>query len=251
MNDAVVLHTADLCVGYKNMPVLSELNLKAERGKLLTLIGPNGSGKSTVLKSIAKQLAPLAGTVYLEGAALETLSYSDTAKKAAVVLTKKPHAELMTCFEVAAAGRYPYTGRFGMLTKKDKQIVLEAMRLVDAADLADRQFRKLSDGQKQKILLARALCQEPEILILDEPTSFLDLRHKIDILNVLKETAEKKNLAVVMSLHDLDLARQYSDTVMCVRGEHISHIGTAEEIFRQEIICELFELTRQEYEKYV
>ena len=178
--------TADnLTVGYRGKPILSDISMNIRRGSIVTLIGPNGAGKSTILKSIIRELSPLGGSVFLDGTALEDYSDPDFAKKTAVVMTGRPDPELMTCFDVAAAGRYPYTGRFGILSGEDKKKVRDALSMVQCEDLADILFRNTSDGQKQRVLLARAICQEPELLVLDEPTSFLDIRHKLELLDIL------------------------------------------------------------------
>ena len=199
--------TADnLTVGYRGKPILSDISMNIRRGSIVTLIGPNGAGKSTILKSIIRELSPLGGSVFLDGTALEDYSDPDFAKKTAVVMTGRPDPELMTCFDVAAAGRYPYTGRFGILSKEDKKKVMDALEMVRCESLADVLFQNTSDGQKQRILLARAICQEPELLVLDEPTSFLDIRHKLELLDILKKLVHERNVAVLMSLHELDLA---------------------------------------------
>ena len=175
--------TADnLTVGYRGKPILSDISMNIRRGSIVTLIGPNGAGNPTILKSIIRELSPLGGSVFLT-AQLEDYSDPDFAKKTAVVMTGRPDPELMTCFDVAAAGRYPYTGRFGILSKEDKKKVMDALEMVRCESLADVLFQNTSDGQKQRILLARAICQEPELLVLDEPTSFLDIPAQLELLD--------------------------------------------------------------------
>ena len=146
-------------------------------GQILTLIGPNGAGKSTLLKTLAGQLAPMGGTVLL--AEKDLTAYTGTQRARSWLMA--PHSrrmELTTCFDFVSAGRYPYTGRLGILSAEDRQQVHRALELVGAAQLADRDFNRISDGQRQRILLARALCQQPEVILLDEPTSFLDIKGK-------------------------------------------------------------------------
>ena len=133
----------------------------------------------------------------------------EVSKKLAVVLTERMRPELMTCEDVVSTGRYPYTGTLGILSAEDKEKVKSAMEMVHAWDLKDRDFTAISDGQRQRILLARAICQEPEIIILDEPTSFLDIRHKLELLAILKKMVLEKQMTVIMSLHELDLARRF------------------------------------------
>ncbi len=239
MNE-ITLHTKDLAIGYNGKAVLRDLTFSVRQGDIVTLIGPNGAGKSTLLKSLARQLAPLAGTVYLGGEELSAMSGETLAKNLSILTTERLRAELMTCAEVAATGRYPYTGRLGILSEHDRQVVSETLALVHASELADLPFDRLSDGQRQRVMLARALCQEPEILLLDEPTSFLDLRYKIEFLNTLKALAHDKRLAVVMSLHELDCAERVSDTLLCVRGGTIDRVGRPEDIFHSDYIEELY-----------
>ena len=142
----------------------------------------------------------------------------------AVVLTERMRPELMTCHDIVATGRYPYTGRLGILSREDEEKVEEAMRAVHAESLGSRDFNNISDGQRQRVLLARAICQEPDIIILDEPTSFLDIKHKLDLLSILRDMAKKKQITVIMSLHEIDLAQKISDKIICVKGDTISII---------------------------
>lgn len=229
-----------LSVGYGKETVLEQLTFEMNRGEILTLIGPNGSGKSTLLKSIRRQLSPMAGTVYLEGKDLSEVSSPELAKKMASVFTERLHGELMTCGEVVAYGRYPYTGQFGMLTVEDHRIVREAMELVKAAELRDREFDKISDGQRQRVLLAGAICQEPEILLLDEPTSYLDIKYKLEFLSALQKMTREKNLCVILSLHELELAQRISDRLLCVGENGVEAFGTPDEIFTPGSIGGLF-----------
>ena len=198
--------TEGLTVGYDGQPLIKDIGINIERGQIFTLIGPNGSGKSTILKSITKHLKTIAGTVYIDNKMLDSFSYKELSTKVAVVLTERMKPELMTCYEVVATGRYPYTGRLGILTKEDEDKVIEAMELVKAKEIGDRLFTAISDGQRQRILLARAICQEPDIIVLDEPTSFLDIKHKIGLLNILRDMAKNKGITIIMSLHEIDLA---------------------------------------------
>ena len=180
---------------------------------------------------------------------MEQLRQNEIAKKMAILMTQRVHPELMTCFDVVSTGRYPYTGALGLLSKEDKRIVMDAMALVHSADLADRPFEAISDGQRQRILLARALCQQPQLIVLDEPTSFLDIRYKLELLSVLKRMVRENDLAVLLSLHELDLARRISDTVICVAGERIDRIGTPEDIFTSDYIAQLYHLERGKYDE--
>ena len=177
-----------------------------------------------------------------DGKNLHELSFRELSTKMAVVLTERMKPELMTCHDIVATGRYPYTGRLGMLTREDEEKVEKAMRAVHAEELGGRDFNAISDGQRQRVLLARAICQEPEVIILDEPTSFLDIRHKLELLAILRRMAKEKGITVIMSLHEIDLAQKISDKIICVKGDAISHFGAPETIFREDIIRELYEI---------
>ena len=220
------LQTKDLAVGYQGKALIHDINFGICKGEIVTLIGPNGSGKSTILKSITRQLRLVGGKVFFDDTSLTNISYKELSSRMAVVLTERIRTELMTCHDIVATGRYPYTGRLGILT-------------------AD--FNAISDGQKQRIMLARAICQEPEIIVLDEPTSYLDIRYKLELLDILKRMAKEKGITVLMSLHEIDLAQKCADRIVCVRGEEIMAYGTPEEVFYEETIEKLYDLDNGSY----
>ena len=232
----------NLSVGYNGKPLIHDINIGIEKGEIVTLIGPNGSGKSTILKSITRQLRLIGGSVVLDDKDLHDISYKNLSTRMAVVLTERMKPELMTCHDVVATGRYPYTGRLGILSREDEEKVDAAMEAVHAQELGGRDFNAISDGQRQRVLLARAICQEPEIIILDEPTSFLDVRHKLELLSILRSMAKEKKITVIMSLHEIDLAQKVADKIICVKGETIFHYGKPEEVFREELIRDLYEI---------
>ena len=240
--------TQQLTVGYDGVPLIRDIQIDIEKGEIVTLIGPNGSGKSTILKSITRQLRTLAGTVVIGGEELRRISYKELSTKMAVVLTERMKPELMTCRDIVATGRYPYTGRLGILSAEDEVQVEAAMRAVHALDLSDRDFNAISDGQRQRILLARAICQEPEIIILDEPTSFLDIRHKLQLLSILRAMARQKGITVIMSLHEIDLAQKISDKILCVKGDHVASFGAPDEVFGEDNIRALYAIDQGSYD---
>ena len=244
----IYFQTQKLTVGYNGAPLIRDIDIQINRGEIVTLIGPNGSGKSTILKSITRQLRAIAGTVYIGRRELQDFTQRELAKRMAVVLTERMRPELMTCWDVAASGRYPYTGRLGILDAQDEAKVTAALEAVRALDLADRDFNAISDGQRQRVLLARAICQEPEVIVLDEPTSYLDIRHKLDLLGILRDMARRQGITVIMSLHEIDLAQKISDRIICVKGEFISRGGAPEEVFSELDIRELYELERGAYD---
>ncbi|MCI9305272.1 MAG: ABC transporter ATP-binding protein [Lachnospiraceae bacterium] len=242
-------YTEGLTVGYHGVPLIKNIEIRLKKGEILTLIGPNGAGKTTILKSIIRQLAPIGGVAWLDGEEIEKLSGNAFSKKVSVVLTDRVRPELMTCEDVVATGRYPYTGRFGLLSGKDWDLVWEAMDLVHVGELRERDFTKISDGQKQRVMLARAICQEPDIIVLDEPTSFLDIRYKLEFLSILQRMSRSKNLSVIMSLHELELAGRISDKLLCVKGDKVDRFGTPEEVFTPGYISELYEMTAGSYDE--
>lgn len=248
MSSKMEVSLQQVSVGYGRKPLIRDINIEIEKGEILTLIGPNGAGKSTILKSITRQLQLISGKVLVGRASLQDLKGAELAKKMAVVLTNRSQTELMTCYDVVASGRYPYTGSMGILSPKDRRKVEEALRMVHGEDLAHQDFMEISDGQKQRILLARAFCQEPEIMVLDEPTSYLDLRYKLELLSLLKRMAKENQITVIMSLHEIEFAGKMSDKILCVKGDRIFDYGTPEEIYNEEKIRQLYDIEEESYD---
>ena len=238
-----VIRTEHLDSGYGHKVIVGGAEVAVEPAEIVVLIGPNGAGKSTVLKTIAGQLEPVAGVIYIEEKERSSYALSDIAKKQAVMLTERRPAEKMSCEEVVSLGRYPYTGRLGILSVADKMAVRETMKLVHVSGLTDRSYDQISDGQRQRVLLARAICQEPEIMILDEPTSYLDIRHKLEFLDILRKLARDKKIGVIMSIHELELAHLIADKVICISEDGtVGMTGTPEEVFTDEVISRLYSL---------
>ena len=242
--------TEDLAVGYRGRALIHDINIGIEKGKILTLIGPNGAGKSTILKTITRHLAGIAGTVAIGGKDIKGFSAKEMAGQVAVVLTERIRPELMTCGEVVAMGRYPYTNAMGKMTEADKEATLGALRRVHAVELENQDFSTLSDGQRQRIMLARAICQQPQVIVLDEPTAYLDIRFKIELLDILREMAHEEGTTVVMSLHEIDLAAKLSDYMVCVKGDTIAAFGTPEEILKEGVIESLYGLEKGSYNRF-
>lgn len=238
-----------LTVGYDGNPVVKNVEASIKKGQILTLIGPNGSGKSTILKSITKQLKAISGIISIGGASIEGMSGRDMARQVALLLTERPKPELMTCADVVAVGRYPYTGKLGILSKTDRGKIDDALRMVGALELKNRKLSEISDGQIQRILLARAICQEPEIIVLDEPTSFLDIRYAVEILHILQSMARERGVTVIMSLHELYYAKRVSDIVMCVKDGRVAYVDMPKAIFTKEVISHLYDLPEGIYEQ--
>lgn len=249
MGEEFYFYTKTLSVGYHGVPLVENIEIGLKKGQILTLIGPNGAGKTTILQSIIRQLEPLKGAVFLDGKELGRISAGELARRISVVFTERIRPEMMSCRQVVETGRYPYTGRFGILSDRDHRVVRESMELVKVSEIAEEAFEKISDGQRQRVMLARALSQEPELIVLDEPTSFLDIRHKLEFLSVLQRLSREKGLSVVLSLHELDLAERISDRIACIRGDRIDRTGTPEEIFTPGYIRELYGIVAGDYDE--
>ena len=241
-HESTCFQTEDLAVGYQGKALVSGISLSLQPGKILTLVGPNGCGKSTLLKTIVRQLERVGGVIYIDGKAASQVNPTEFSKVLAMVLTDRPKTELMSCRDVVSTGRYPYTGRLGILSQQDWEEVDMAIELVQAREISEQDFMCISDGQKQRILMARALCQETKILVLDEPTSFLDVHFKQEILTMIRMLAREKQLAVIMSLHEPDLMRFISDTVACIRDGRIDRLGPPEEIFKDDYVEKLYQI---------
>ncbi|WP_295075015.1 ABC transporter ATP-binding protein [Ruminococcus sp.] len=237
------LSTHALSAGYGKKAVINGVEISAEKGKILTLIGPNGAGKSTVLKTLCRQIKPLGGTVFIGNTDLRNLSGNELARSVSLLLTDRTKTEYMRCIDVVETGRYPYTGRLGILSAHDHAMVTEAIKNVDIEDIAYCDFERISDGQRQRVLLAGAICREPDVLILDEPTTFLDIKYKLELMSILKKIAREKNTAIIMSLHELELAQRVSDNILCIKGERPDRIGTPDEVFSNGYIEELYGIT--------
>ncbi|MEE6146439.1 ABC transporter ATP-binding protein [Olsenella sp. YH-ols2223] len=237
-----------LDAGYVGRAVVSGVELEVRAGEVTTLVGPNGAGKSTILRTLAALLEPVAGRVLVDGEPLRRLGAVERARRLSVVLTDRPRTELLTCEDVVESGRYPYTGRFGALSGHDREVVRRTMLLTNTWGMRDEDFMRLSDGQRQRVLLARAICQEPDVLLLDEPTSYLDVRYQVELLSILRELARTEGVAVVATLHELQLARVVSDQVVCVRDGRVFACGTPAEVFVPEVIDALFDLEPGSYD---
>lgn len=232
----------DLSVGYNGKAIIHDICIDIKKGEIVALIGPNGAGKSTILKTLTKQLSIIKGDVGFEGKSMHKIPNKELSQKMAVVLTERLKTDLLTCYDVVASGRYPYTGKLGILMPEDEQKVDEAIAAVHATELGPRDFNAISDGQRQRILLARAICQDPELIVLDEPTSFLDIKYKLELLSILRNMAKKKDITVITSLHEIDLAMKIADKIICVKGDHIYRYGAPDEIFDEDMIRKLYDI---------
>ncbi len=242
-----VLEVHDLCVGYKNRTVLHDLSFACLPGQFISLLGPNGAGKTTLLRTLSRHLPPKAGQVLIQGKPLAHIPALELARTMAVVLTTKISPPLFTVFEFVAIGRYPHTDSLGRLSSRDEAVVAGSLGAVHALDLVDRPFANLSDGERQKVLMARALAQEPRILLLDEPTIHLDLKHRVEVMVILRDLCRAKGITVIASLHDVEIAAKVSDRVALIRDGVLSAWGAPETVLNGKTVNVLYEFDKAEF----
>lgn len=223
--------TNRLTVGYRGHRVVEDISLSLPCGRLVCLLGPNGAGKSTLLRTLCGFQPPIAGTVTISGSDITTMSTAEVARLVSVVLTDHPLTPSLTAREMVGMGRAPYTGFWGRLSDDDRRLVSEAMQTVGIAPLATRRMSRLSDGERQKVMIAKALAQHTPVIVLDEPTAFLDYPSKVAVMKTLARLAHDEGKTILMSTHDLELAAQLGDELMEIENKHIRKI-TADEVSR-------------------
>ena len=236
-----IMKTAGLSVGYNTEVILADIDLTFLKGQFISLLGPNGAGKTTLLRTLARLMPPLNGTVFINGTDFTRFLQDQLARTLSVVLTDRVSPGLFSVFEFVALGRYPHTGFLGKLKEADKQVVLASLSQVHAEDLICKQLDTLSDGEKQKVLLARALAQEPRVILLDEPTLHLDLKHRMEVMSILRNLCREKGITVVASLHDVDIAAKVSDRVALVKDGGIFAWGPPEETLDAKTVADLYD----------
>lgn len=241
MNEPILL-TSDLSVGYKVggnavRTLQSNLNLQLRQGSFTALVGPNGVGKSTLLRTLCGLLQPIAGTVSLNGTDLFSLSIEKRAEFVSIVVTNNVDTSRLTVREVVSIGRYAYSSWVGTLDEKNKELVENALSMVKISHLADRRLSEMSDGERQRVWIARALAQDTPLILLDEPTSFLDYRNRIEIFAILKQLSQSGK-CILISTHEIDLALRYADQ-MWVMSDGIVQ-GDAETIGASDVLTEVF-----------
>lgn len=226
-----------LSVGYKiGHAVVSDINLALQSGKLASLIGANGVGKSTLLKTLTGFLPKLEGSLLLDGKDISEFSQRALARQISIVLTQKPDVQNLTVEEIVGLGRSPYTGFFGKLHANDQQIVDESITAVGIEKLKNRMIQTLSDGERQKVMIAKALAQQTPVIFLDEPTAFLDFSSKVETFQLLQRMAHEMGKLVLLSTHDLELAVRFSDTLLQVNGDGLRTVSNEEVTHQMQMI---------------
>ena len=217
-----------LTIGYRNHMILENINTEVCSGELTCLVGRNGVGKSTLLRTVVGFQQPLAGSVLIDGVSIEQLSQRERAKLISVVLTEKPDVQNMTVREIVGLGRSPYTGFFGTLSDMDEAVVAEAIERVGMKALAERKIQTLSDGERQKMMIAKALAQQTPIIILDEPTAFLDYPSKVQMMQMLRQLAKEMDKTVVLSTHDIELAAKIATRFLLLSEKGLQNVQASE-----------------------
>jgi iron complex transport system ATP-binding protein len=237
-----MLSLNSISLHYGSRSILRDINLKLNRGEVLALVGPNGVGKSTLIKIACGGLKPTAGEVVVDGVSLHRVSPEERAKRVAVVSQALRLPEAFTVFDTVLMGRTAYLGLLGKETEADKRIAYTAMERTCIADLAARRIGELSGGEQQRVLIARALAQAAPILLMDEPTAHLDLKHQANILDLVRALAHQENFAVLIVLHDLNLAAQYTDRVALLSNAELRAIGTPTQVLTPSHLSEVYGL---------
>lgn len=247
----MIIEMKDLAVGYGLRKVLSGIRAGIYKGQFVSFLGPNGAGKTTLLRTLSRHLRKIEGTLIVNGRVIESYRQKELAAGLAVVLTSRLDTELFTGFEFAAMGRHPHTGLMGALTCRDKEKVWESLELVNAVNLAERQMNELSDGEKQKLFIARALAQEPKIVILDEPTAHLDLKHQMEIMAILRDSCKEKEITIIASMHDVGIAARVSDMVALIKDGAVIAWGRPEEVLHGANVSELYGIDSAVYDRTI
>lgn len=225
-----MMKTYKLSIGYGGKPLTTNINVELKPGEFIVVIGPNASGKTTLLKTLSGLLKPLAGTVFIGGEELTRLSSRSRARRLGVVLTGRQEVEGMFVEEVVGLGRYPWTGPLHVIGRRGRHVVEKSMAKTGVLHLRSRRISELSDGQFQRVMIARALAQEPEILILDEPTTHLDARSRIEVIKLLRFLAHHENMTVVASTHELELAFRFADRLILLSEDGLTISENPEEL---------------------
>ena len=235
-----VLHTEKLGIGYKGKPLLPDINVSLNEGDIVALAGPNGAGKTTLFKTLCGSLKPIAGRITIFGKDLNQYSATERASLFSLVLTEKPDDLFLKVYDIVAAGRYPQLGLMARLSESDESIIEESLQTVGVKHLIDRNFISLSDGEKQKVMIAKAIVQDTPLIFMDEPAAFLDYPSKIELINLMVKLSREHKKTILFSSHDLDLLLRYCDKMWIV-GYGLPLVeGTPKQLIEQGLIDAYF-----------
>lgn len=237
--------TNNLDISYDEALIVKALDMNIPHGKITSIIGPNGCGKSTVLKAVGRILKPKNGLIYLNGEDIHNLSTRAIAQAMAVLPQTPTAPSGLTVEELVAYGRFPHQKRFGRLTVEDNKIVKWAIEITKLTKLEHREVDTLSGGQRQRVWIAMALAQQTDLILLDEPTTYLDLSHQLEVLELLYSLNKNQGCTIVMVLHDLNLAARFSDYMIAIRDGEIIKEGTPEEVMTVPVLKEVFTIDAQ------
>ncbi len=240
MSDDYKLRAVDLDAGYNGHLVLEKLGLEVRQGEIVGLIGPNGSGKSTLLRALGRVLRPRGGSVFLDGKAIQQLSSRDVARELALLPQSPSLAQDLTVEELVWMGRSPHQGIFGMPSTADRDAVLWAMHETGVLEMSQRSVGKLSGGERQRVWIAMALAQKPRILLLDEPTTFLDLSHQLEVLELIRHLNGEFGITVVIVLHDLNQAVRYSSRLVVLKDGRVHSQGRPCDVLTAQTLRDVF-----------
>jgi len=237
-----ILEINSLSIGYGEKVISSDINISLNEGEMVALVGPNGAGKSTLFKTLSGHIKPLSGKIEFNGVDATEISSKERAKIMSVVLTERPDDMFMRVFDVVAAGRYPYIGMFGKLSENDEKIIEESLEIICIKDLKNRLFNTLSDGERQKVMIAKAIAQNTPIIFLDEPTAFLDYTSKIELFYILKNLASKQKKTIIFSSHDLELLLRYTENLWVMAKNKPFVAGKCCDLLDNDFIKDYFSL---------
>ncbi|WP_312109113.1 ABC transporter ATP-binding protein [Brevibacillus reuszeri] len=236
------LYTQKLDIGYGELSIVKDLNISIPSGKITALVGANGSGKSTILKTLARIMKPTGGQVFLDGKSIHQQSTKDVAKQLAILPQNPTAPDGLTVSELVTYGRFPHQKGFGSLTKEDKEIVQWAIAMTGMIDFYDRPVDQLSGGQRQRAWIAMALAQGTDILFLDEPTTFLDMAHQLEVLKLLQKLNEKEKRTIVMVVHDLNHATRYAQHMVAISRGTVVAEGSPAEVMTPDMLRKVFNI---------
>ncbi|WP_018924582.1 ABC transporter ATP-binding protein [Salsuginibacillus kocurii] len=241
----VDLQAEQLSVSYQTRSIIEDLSLSFPSEQITTIIGPNGCGKSTLLKSLARLLSPTAGTVYIKGEDLQAVKRKALAQMLGMLSQSPEQPEGLSVYQLVAYGRYPHRKRIGKLTDNDHAVISQSLQDTGLIDFKDRNIEELSGGQRQRAWIAMALAQETDILLLDEPTTYLDMTHQLEILLLLQSLNRTKKRTVIMVLHDLNHASRFSDQLVAMKNGEVLCMGTPEEVVCPVVLRSVFGIEAQ------